>query len=63
VNLPLFPANRPRRLRRDAFSRAMVREHRLSPADFILPVFVHDIPGRAPIPPCRAWSACPSTSC
>jgi porphobilinogen synthase len=50
VNLPLFPANRPRRLRRDAFSRAMVREHRLSPADFILPVFVHDIPGRAPIP-------------
>nr|WP_225861675.1 porphobilinogen synthase [Ideonella benzenivorans] len=49
VTLPLFPAHRPRRLRRDAFSRAMVREHRLSPADFILPVFVHDLPGRAPV--------------
>ena len=40
--LPPFPASRPRRLRRDAFSRAMVREHRLSPADLILPVFVLD---------------------
>lgn len=49
MTLPLFPAHRPRRLRRDAFSRAMVREHRLSPADFILPVFVHDLPGRAPV--------------
>jgi porphobilinogen synthase len=37
-----FPAARPRRLRRDAFSRAMVREHTLTPADLILPVFVLD---------------------
>ncbi|HEX6707952.1 MAG TPA: porphobilinogen synthase [Albitalea sp.] len=38
--LPPFPASRPRRLRRDEFSRAMVREHHLTPSDFILPVFV-----------------------
>ena len=37
-----FPASRPRRLRRDAFSRAMVREHHLTPSDLILPVFVLD---------------------
>lgn len=35
-----FPANRPRRLRRDAFTRALVAEHRLHPSDLILPVFV-----------------------
>jgi porphobilinogen synthase len=35
-----YPANRPRRLRRDSFTRALVREHRLSPHDLILPVFV-----------------------
>jgi porphobilinogen synthase len=38
--LPPFPASRPRRLRRDAFTRALVRENRLAPEDFILPVFV-----------------------
>jgi porphobilinogen synthase len=37
---PPFPASRPRRLRRDEFSRAMVREHRLHASDLILPVFV-----------------------
>ena len=37
-----FPANRPRRLRRDAATRALVREHRLAPEDLILPVFVLD---------------------
>ena len=37
---PPFPASRPRRLRRDAFTRALVREHRLDPSDLILPVFV-----------------------
>ena len=42
----VFPAARPRRLRRDAFSRAMVREHTLTPADLILPVFVLDGTGR-----------------
>jgi porphobilinogen synthase len=39
---PPFPASRPRRLRRDAFTRALVREHRLAPQDLILPVFVLD---------------------
>ena len=37
-----FPASRPRRLRRDAFTRALVREHGLSVNDLILPVFVHE---------------------
>ncbi|WP_313082440.1 porphobilinogen synthase [Pulveribacter sp.] len=37
-----FPASRPRRLRRDAFTRNLVREHALSPHDFIYPVFVHE---------------------
>ena len=40
--LPAFPAARPRRLRRDAFSRNLVQEHRLSPHDLIYPVFVLD---------------------
>ena len=35
-----YPANRPRRLRRDASTRTLVREHRLHPCDLILPVFV-----------------------
>ena len=35
-----FPANRPRRLRRDTFTRALVREHQLTCSDLILPVFV-----------------------
>ncbi|MDL2337879.1 MAG: porphobilinogen synthase [Pseudomonadota bacterium] len=37
---PAYPTSRPRRLRKDEFSRAMVREHRLHPSDLILPVFV-----------------------
>jgi len=37
---PPFPKSRPRRLRRDAATRALVREHRLAPEDLILPVFV-----------------------
>ncbi|WP_249937132.1 porphobilinogen synthase [Roseateles sp. DAIF2] len=37
-----FPTSRPRRLRRDAFSRALVREHALGTDDLILPVFVHE---------------------
>jgi len=41
-SLPPFPASRPRRLRRDAFTRALVREHRLDASDLILPVFVRD---------------------
>ena len=35
-----FPAHRPCRLRRDPFTRNLVREHRLHPSDLILPVFV-----------------------
>ncbi len=37
-----YPFNRPRRLRRDAFSRNLVREHSLSSHDLIYPVFVLD---------------------
>ena len=40
--LPAYPAARPRRLRRDAHTRALVREHRLAPEDLILPVFLLD---------------------
>ena len=40
--LPPYPASRPRRLRRDAAIRSLVREAHLSPADFIYPVFVLD---------------------
>jgi porphobilinogen synthase len=39
---PPFPLSRPRRLRYDAFTRALVREHRLHASDFILPVFLLD---------------------
>ena len=42
-----YPANRPRRLRRDAATRALVREHRLAADDLILPVFVLDGQGHA----------------
>ncbi len=35
-----FPTTRMRRMRRDDFSRRMMRETHLSPADFIYPVFV-----------------------
>jgi porphobilinogen synthase len=43
---PPFPASRPRRLRRDAYTRNLVREHALSAHDFILPVFVLDGQGQ-----------------
>ena len=36
-----YPATRLRRMRRDAFSRALMRETVLTAADLILPVFVH----------------------
>ncbi|MEY3253639.1 MAG: porphobilinogen synthase HemB [Pseudomonadota bacterium] len=38
--LPPYPASRPRRLRRDAAIRALVRESRLAPEDLIYPVFM-----------------------
>ena len=37
-----FPSGRPRRLRRDEFTRNLVREHALSPHDLIYPVFVQE---------------------
>ncbi len=37
-----FPLSRPRRLRRDDFTRDLVREHRLTAHDLIYPVFVLD---------------------
>ncbi|OYX61497.1 MAG: delta-aminolevulinic acid dehydratase [Comamonadaceae bacterium 32-67-11] len=37
-----FPLSRPRRLRRDAFSRNLVREHHLTAHDLIYPVFLLD---------------------
>ena len=37
-----FPHKRPRRMRRDDFSRRMMRETVLTPADFIYPAFVLD---------------------
>ena len=46
TNPPPFPLSRPRRLRRDAFTRALVCENRLSAQDLILPVFVLDGQGQ-----------------
>src|SRR5512140_2263657 len=39
-NLPMFPYQRPRRLRKSETIRRMVRETSLSPDDFIYPLFV-----------------------
>ena len=39
---PPFPVSRPRRLRRDDFTRRLVQEHTLSVNDLIYPVFVHE---------------------
>ena len=39
-NFAPFPSGRPRRLRRDAFTRNLVREHALTAHDLIYPVFV-----------------------
>ncbi|WP_256646020.1 porphobilinogen synthase [Thermomonas paludicola] len=43
-----FPV-RPRRMRRDDFSRRLMREHVLTANDLIYPVFVHEEKGRAPV--------------
>jgi len=45
-----FLATRPRRMRRDAFSRRMMRESALSVDDLIYPVFVHALDGREAVP-------------
>ena len=39
-----YPAYRPRRMRRDDWSRRLIQENRLSPDDFIYPVFL--LPGK-----------------
>ena len=44
-----FPHTRPRRMRRDDFSRRLMRESRLGSDDLILPVFIHELSGRAPV--------------
>lgn len=37
-----FPATRMRRMRRDAFSRAMMQENVITPSDLIYPVFIQE---------------------
>ncbi len=44
------PATRLRRMRRDDFSRRLMRETRLAADDLILPVFVHEETGTVPVP-------------
>ena len=44
------PYTRPRRMRRDDFSRRLMRENVLTIDDLIYPVFVHEPAGRAPVP-------------
>jgi porphobilinogen synthase len=41
-----YPVGRPRRLRRDTFTRNLVREHALSAHDLIYPVFILDGQGQ-----------------
>ncbi len=52
--------HRPRRLRRSAGLRSMVRETRVTPADLVYPIFVTEEAGRVPItsmPGIERWSA------
>ena len=53
-----WPATRLRRMRRDDFSRRLMRENTLTADDLIYPVFV--LEGKTRLkrwPPCPAWSA------
>ena len=45
-----YPYVRPRRMRRDDFSRRLMRESVLTADDLIYPVFVHEPAGRAAVP-------------
>ena len=45
----MFPINRMRRMRKDEFSRRLMRENRLTSNDLIWPVFV--LPGKNRIEP------------
>ena len=44
-----YPSTRLRRMRRDGFSRRLMRESVLTADDLIYPVFVHEPAGRAPV--------------
>src|SRR6476469_2751622 len=44
-----YPFTRMRRMRRDEFSRRLMRETVLTANDLIYPVFVHELSGRAPV--------------
>lgn len=44
------PLYRPRRMRRDEFSRRLMRENTLTTDDLIYPVFVHEQAGRTAVP-------------
>ncbi|GMU45132.1 MAG: porphobilinogen synthase [Xanthomonadales bacterium] len=46
MSAPAYPATRPRRMRRDEFSRRLMRESTLTAADLIWPVFVTEGEGR-----------------
>ena len=60
-----FPSVRMRRMRRDDFSRRLMREHVLTTNDLICPVFVLDGKNahRSPCLRCPASSATPSIAC
>src|SRR3546814_18847692 len=45
-----YPYLRPRRMRRDEFSRRLMRESVLTADDLVYPVFVHEAAGRAAVP-------------
>ncbi|HEX2244293.1 MAG TPA: porphobilinogen synthase, partial [Gammaproteobacteria bacterium] len=45
-----YPMTRPRRMRKDASSRRLMREHRLTTDDLIYPLFIIDSDGREIIP-------------
>ncbi|MDQ3796963.1 MAG: porphobilinogen synthase [Pseudomonadota bacterium] len=45
-----YPMTRPRRMRKDASSRRLMREHRLTTDDLIYPLFIMESDGREMIP-------------
>ena len=47
---PRYPSTRMRRMRADAFSRDLIREHRVQATDLVWPVFVQEGEGREPVP-------------
>lgn len=47
--MSVHPHYRPRRMRRDEFSRRLMRENTISTNDLIYPLFIHDGQGRIPV--------------